>query len=120
MSRILIVEDNDDNLNLMTFILKSHKHEVIAEKTGVKGVETAIREKPDLILMDIQLPDINGLEATRRIRNSEADGDIPIIAVTSYAMVGDQEKTLEAGCNDYIEKPIDPEKIMEQINKHLK
>jgi CheY-like chemotaxis protein len=79
----------------------------------------AIREKPDLILMDIQLPDIDGLETTRRIRGSGAGGDVPIVALTSYAMAGDREKSLAAGCTGYIEKPINPETIMNQIEKYI-
>jgi two-component system cell cycle response regulator DivK len=83
------------------------------------GVELAGKEKPDLILMDLQLPDIDGLEATKRIRASEANSEIPIIALTSYAMVGDKEKALAAGCTGYIEKPINPETFMAEIKKYL-
>ena len=79
----------------------------------------ALSEKPDMILMDIQLPDINGLEVTKKIRASKADAVIPIIAITSYAMVGDREKALEAGCNGYIEKPINPETFMDDLGKFI-
>ncbi len=82
-------------------------------------MELAIKEKPDLVIMDIQLPDIDGLEATRRIRASEADGDISIIALTSFAMAGDRERALAAGCTGYIEKPINPETFMAEIEKYL-
>jgi CheY-like chemotaxis protein len=82
-------------------------------------VELAVREKPDLILVDIQLPDIDGLEATRRIRASEANGDIPIIALTSYAIPGDERKALAAGCNGYITKPIDVSTFISEIKKYL-
>ena len=78
----------------------------------------AINERPDLILMDIQLPDLDGLEVTRRIRASEADGKIPIVAVTSFAMAGDRQKALAAGCNGYIEKPINPESFLSEIHKY--
>ena len=119
MKRILLVEDNEANRYLITFILKKKGHTVIEALDGLSGVELAIRERPDLIIMDIQLPDINGLEATRRIRASKANGDIPIIALTSYAMTGDEEKALDAGCTGYIEKPINPETFMEQIEAFL-
>lgn len=116
---ILVVEDNEKNMYLISFILKKKGYEVIEAMTGEQGVELAIRDKPDLILMDLQLPGIDGLEATKRIRGSEADGEIPIIALTSHAMVGDRKKALAAGCTGYIEKPIDPETFMAEIEKHL-
>ena len=119
MKRILVVEDNETNLYLIRFILEKSGYEVIEAREGVVGVELAVKEKPDLILMDIQLPDINGLEATKRIRASEADDDIPIIALTSFAMVGDREKALAAGCTGYIEKPINPETFIAEIEKYL-
>ena len=119
MRRILLVEDNDANLYLIKFIVEKSGYEVIEARNGGRGVDLAISEKPDLIIMDIQLPDFDGLEATRRIRASKVDGGIPIIALTSYAMTGDREKALAAGCTGYIEKPIDPETFMEQIEKYL-
>ena len=109
MKLVLVIEDNEANLYLMRFILENNGFDVIEARTGLQGVEVANKEKPDLILMDIQLPDIDGLEATKRIRASETDDAIPIVAVTSYAMAGDREKALAAGCTDYIEKPIDPD-----------
>jgi CheY-like chemotaxis protein len=119
MKKILVVEDNEKNMYLISFILKKKGYEVIEATTGEQGVELAIRDKPDLILMDIQLTDMDGLEATKRIRGSEADHEIPIIALTSHAMVGDRERALAAGCTGYIEKPIDPETFMAEIEKHL-
>jgi CheY-like chemotaxis protein len=104
---------------LIGFILRSNGYEVLEATTGEEGVELAIKEKPDLILMDLQLPGIGGLEATKRIRESEADGEIPIVALTSYAMAGDREKALKAGCTGYIEKPIDPETFMAEIEEYL-
>ena len=109
MKKILVVEDNETNMYLWRRILKNGGYEVIPATSGEEAIELAIKEKPDLILMDIQLPGIDGLEATRRIRKSEVDGEIPIIAITSYAMTGDKEKALSAGYTGYIEKPIDPE-----------
>ena len=119
MKRILVVEDNETNMYLISFILRKNRYEVIEARNGEKGVETAMREKPDLIIMDIQLPGISGLEATKLIRESEINNDISIIALTSYAMVGDREKALNAGCTGYIEKPIDPETFMAEIEKYL-
>ena len=120
MKKVLIVEDNEKNMYLMSFILTKNGYEVIKCGTGEEGVEAAVKEKPDLIIMDIQLPGIDGLEATKRIRESEANHDIPIIAITSYAMAGDKEKILAAGCNGYIEKPIDPETFLAEIGRYLK
>jgi len=119
MKRVLIVEDNDNNLYLIRFILEKSGYEVIAARTGISGVEKAANEKPDLILMDIQLPDINGYEVTRMIRASEIDSKVPIIAITSFAMTGDKEKALESGCTGYIEKPINPETIVMEIEKYF-
>ncbi len=119
MKKVLVVEDNEYNLYLIRFILEKSGLEVIEARIGAEGVEKAIKEQPDLILMDIQLPDIDGMEATRRIRASEADSEIPIIALTSYAMPGDREKALAAGCTGYIEKPINTETVMMEIKKYL-
>ena len=119
MKKILVVEDNEANLYLLNFMLHKCGYEVVEATTGIEGVDMAIKEKPDLILMDIQLPDISGLEATSRIRASEADGRIPIIALTSYALAGDKAKLLAAGCTGYIEKPINPETFIGEIEKYL-
>ena len=119
MKRILVIEDNEQNLYLVNFILKKNGYEVIEARNGEEGIRLAIKEKPDLILMDIQLPDMDGMEATRRIRESEGDGKVPIVAITSYAMTGDRERALTAGCTGYIEKPIDPETFMGEVEKFL-
>jgi CheY-like chemotaxis protein len=119
MKKILVVEDNDNNLYLITFILEKAGYQVVAAKTGEEGVEMAPRELPDLILMDIQLPGINGLETTRRIRTTPWGSRVPIIALTSYALVGDREQVMGAGCTGYIEKPINPATIMGEIEKYL-
>jgi CheY-like chemotaxis protein len=105
---------------LISFILKKSGYEVTEAATGEEGVELAMKEKPDMIIMDIQLPGIDGLEATKRLRASKADDEIPIIALTSYAMSGDKKKALEAGCTGYIEKPINPDTVLSQIEKYLK
>ena len=119
MQRALIIEDNETNLYLASFILKKNGFEVIEAREGVTGVDLAVSDKPDLILMDVQLPDIDGLEATKRIRQAIPDAQIPIIALTSYAMPGDEEKALAAGCTGYIQKPINPDTFMPQILKFL-
>ena len=119
MKKILMVEDSEVNRYLVRFMLEKEGYEVIEAIDGTTGVELAIKEKPDLVIMDIQLPDIDGLEATRRIRASEVDGDIPIIALTSYAMTGDRERALAAGCTSYIEKPVNPETFVTEMEKYL-
>ncbi|OQX20750.1 MAG: two-component system response regulator [Desulfobulbaceae bacterium A2] len=119
MKRVLVVEDNTDNLELIRLVLVRSGYEVLAAPTGEQGVIMALSERPDFILMDINLPGIDGLEATRRIRASGANGSIPIIAITSYAMRGDMEQILTAGCNGYFEKPIDPLRIMDDIHAVL-
>lgn len=119
MKKVLVIEDNEKNLYLMKFMLEKLGHRVIEARDGAAGVEMAAKEKPDLILMDIQLPVMDGYEATQKIRAIDEIKDIPIIAITSYAMVGDKEKTLAAGCTAYIEKPIDPETFMEELKRYL-
>lgn len=120
MKKILIIEDNEKNMYLMNFILSKKGYEVIKAETGEKGVELALKEKPALVLMDIDLPGIDGYEATRRIKTSESGAGLPIVAITSYAMAGDRERVLKAGCTGYIEKPIDPEQFIPEIEKFIK
>ncbi len=119
MKRKLVVEDNETNMYLIRFMLEKSGYEVIEAMEGAVGVELAVEEKPDLIIMDLQLPDIDGLEATKRIRASGAAAEIPIIAVTSFAMAGDRERALAAGCTGYIEKPINPETFIAEMEKYL-
>jgi len=117
--KILVVEDNEQNLYLATFLLEQSGYEVITARTGAMGVTQAQAETPDLILMDIQLPEMNGYEATKRIKSIAAINSIPIVAVTSYAMAGDREKALAIGCAGYIEKPFAPETFVSEIKKYL-
>jgi len=119
MKKILVVEDNPSNRYLITYILEKNGFEVVIAETGEEGVIKATEEHPDLVLMDIQLPGIDGFEATKQIRASETNGSLPIIALTSYAMVGDKEKALAMGCTGYIEKPINPDTIIAEIQEHL-
>jgi len=113
----LIIEDNPDNMVLIAFILEKHGYRTLQAVRGEAGVSMATEQRPDFIILDIQLPDIDGLEVARRIRASESNGSIPIIAMTSYAMLGDREELLAAGCDGYIEKPIDPVHVMDQIRQ---
>jgi len=117
--RILVVEDNEQNLYLATFILNKNGYEVIAARNGFEAIEKAKAEKPDMILMDMQLPEMDGYEATQRIKGIPELKHIPIVAVTSYAMVGDREKVLAAGCVGYIEKPITPETFVSEVEKYF-
>lgn len=117
MKRVLIIEDNCDNLRLLTYILHRSGYEVLAAETGEEGVELALRENPAFVLVDINLPDIDGFEVTKRIRNSGVAVSLPVIAITSHAMMGDRDRILAAGCSGYFEKPIDPMTIMDQIHE---
>ncbi|MGR3310961.1 MAG: response regulator [Candidatus Brocadiales bacterium] len=119
MKKILVIEDTEDNMYLVCYILRNNGYKTIEARTGEEGVRLARKESPNLILVDIHLPDIDGFEVIRRIRESEINGEIPIVALTSYAMIGDREKTLKAGCTGYIEKPINPETFMGEVEKYL-
>ena len=119
MKRILVVEDNEDNMYLVKFILEGEGFEVIEAWDGAAGVELAVKEKPDLIIMDIQLPVLDGYEATKKIKSMEKTKDIPLIVLTSYAMKSDKEKAFDAGCDGYISKPIKRKTILAEIKKHL-
>ena len=103
----LLVEDNPVNRRLAVFLLRAHGYEVREATTALEALEMLEKERPDLIVMDIQLPGMDGLEATRKLKEQPATADIPVIAVTSYAMKGDREKALAAGCAGYVTKPID-------------
>lgn len=118
-AKILIIEDNEQNMYLLTFLLNRHGHEVVQACNGRQGIELAERENPDLILLDIQLPQMDGYAVARQIKAIQLLAGIPIVAVTSYAMVGDREKTIAAGCSGYIEKPINPDMFLEQISEFL-
>ena len=120
MKRVLVVEDNENNMKLICLVLKKHGYEPIQAFTGEEGVDKAIEERPDIILMDIQLPDISGLEAVERIRMVDDMQEILIIAITSYAMSGDRERMLDVGFEGYFEKPIDPLTIVEDIEQIVK
>ncbi|MEJ2660221.1 MAG: response regulator [Desulfobacteraceae bacterium] len=117
--KILVIEDNEQNLYLVTFILEKNGFDVVTARDGQEGIDKACSQTPALILLDIQLPLMDGYEVARRLRQIEVVKETPIIAVTSYAMVGDREKSLDAGCTGYMEKPINPVTFMDQIRKYL-
>lgn len=117
MKKVLVVEDNADNLRLLSYALTRAGYEVVWAQTGEQGLELAQQGPYSFIIMDIMLPGIDGTETTKRIRASKADGIVPIIAMTSYAMRGDRETFLAAGMNGYIEKPIKPQNVVDQIHK---
>jgi two-component system cell cycle response regulator DivK len=117
--RILVIEDQVDNRRIVRDLLTSVGYEIIEAVTGEEGVSSAERHVPDLILMDIQLPDIDGYETTRRIRVKPALQHIPIIAVTSYALSGDDVKAYEAGCDGYVSKPFSPRALLAKIREYV-
>ncbi len=119
MKKILVVEDNETNMYLITYILRDGGYKVLEAVSGEEGVDLAIKEKPDLIIMDIQLPGIDGIEATKRVRSMQVNKQIPIIALTSHAMIGDKEKAIAAGCTSYINKPIELDSFIAEIGNYI-
>lgn len=119
MKTVLVIEDNPDNMLLISDILEANDFSVLQAETGLKGIEMAEENLPDFIILDIQLPDIIGNEVLKRLRNKTETQFIPVVAMTSYAMAGDREKLLAAGCNGYVEKPINPRNVMEQLNQAI-
>ena len=117
--RILIVEDNELNMKLLNDVLEAYGYEVIQAREGRMALPLARQHRPDLILMDIQLPDISGLDAVRQLKEDEQMREIPIIAVTAFAMVGDERKTLESGCNAYVAKPIMLRPFLETVERFI-
>jgi two-component system cell cycle response regulator DivK len=117
--KILYIEDNDQNFYLVSFIMTAKGYSVIRARDGREGIDLATQEKPDLILLDIQLPIMDGYATARELRKIPGVSTTPIVALTSYAMAGDREKALEAGCTGYIEKPINPKTFTEQIGDYL-
>jgi len=121
MSRaVLLIEDNEQNRYLVTFLLEHSGYTVAAYADGASGIAAAREVIPALVLLDIQLPGMDGYAVARALRQNEALRQIPIVAVTSYAMPGDREKALEAGCNGYIEKPINPESFVAEVERVLR
>jgi CheY-like chemotaxis protein len=119
MPRILVVEDNEDNRDSLSRRLERRGFEVLLATDGKRGVEMAAAEKPDLILMDMNMPEMDGWEATRKIKASPGSAELPVIALTAHAMTGDRERALEAGCSDYHTKPVEFPKLLAQIETLL-
>jgi len=118
--RVLIVEDNELNMKLFHDLLEAHGYRTLQTKDGIEALRIARREKPDLILMDIQLPEVSGLEVTKWIKENDDLRSIPVIAVTAFAMKGDEEKIREGGCEDYIAKPISVARFLETVQRYLR
>ena len=116
---ILIVEDNDLNMKLFNDLLQAHGYDTLQTKDGLEAVTMVRENRPDLVLMDIQLPEISGLEVTRMIKADNQTKDIPVIAVTAFAMKGDEERIREGGCEGYIAKPISVPTFLETVAKFL-
>ena len=119
MKRILVVDDNIFNIKLVQAAMIPSNREVLIAYDGAEGIEKAKLEMPDLILMDIQMPKVNGIDAMKEIKKTGGLEDVPIIAYTAYAMTGDREKLLQDGFDDYLEKPVAISNLVEIINKHL-
>lgn len=116
--RILIIEDNEQNRYLLTFLLEQRGHTVQSSIDGASGIRKARQWQPDLILLDIQLPTMHGYDVAAQLRRDASTANIPIVAVTSYAMPGDRERAIESGCDGYVEKPIDPDTFVAQVEAY--
>ena len=116
---VLIIEDNEQNIYLATFLLKNSGYQVVQARSGEEGLTQSQKARPDLILLDIQLPEMDGYEVVRRLKILPETADIPVVAVTSYAMAGDREAILAAGCHGYVEKPIDPDSFVATVTAFI-
>jgi CheY-like chemotaxis protein len=119
MARVLVIEDNPASLDLMVYLLQAFGHTPLLARDGLQGIEVARREHPDLILCDIQLPGADGVEVCRQLKRDPALRDVPLVAATAYAMVGDREKLLGEGFSGYLSKPINPQTFIDQIAPYL-
>jgi two-component system, cell cycle response regulator DivK len=116
---VLVIEDNEQNLYLTRYLLQAHGYPCVEARDGPAGIALAKSASPRAILLDIQLPEMNGYEVAKELRKQDSLRNVPIIAVTSHAMVGDRERTLAAGCDGYIEKPINPETFISEVEEFL-
>ena len=116
-ARILVIEDHEDNRRIVRDLLTSCGYDIVEAATGADGVQLAIAQRPDLILMDIDLPDIDGYEATRRLKADPALRSIPVVAVTSYALSGDEARAMAAGCEAYVAKPFSPRALLAKVQE---
>jgi two-component system cell cycle response regulator DivK len=119
-AKILYVEDNDDNVYMLTSRLRRRGYDVVVAPDGERGVELALSEAPNLILMDLGLPGLSGWDATGRLKSAAETRDIPIIALSAHAMAGDREQALAAGCDDYDTKPVDLPRLLDKIERQLR
>lgn len=117
--KVLIVEDNELNMKLFDDLLGAHGYDTVKTREGTRVLDIARAEKPDLIIMDIQLPEVSGIEVTQRLKRDEELKSIPVVAVTAFAMKGDEEKIRQGGCEDYISKPISITDFMKVVTKYL-
>jgi len=117
--RILVIEDQEQNLYLMKYLLEASGYDVVQARDGKEGIAAARTERPDLILLDIQLPTMSGHEVARALRTDPGLSAVPIVAVTSYAMPGDREEAVDAGCTGYLEKPIDPDTFVAEVAGYM-
>ena len=118
--KIILIEDNEQNRYLVTFLLEQSGYDVVSAESGPLGIELAGTLRPDLILLDIQLPGMDGYAVARALKGDPELQAIPIVAVTSYAMVGDREQSMAAGCNGYMEKPINPETFVGDVARFIR
>jgi CheY-like chemotaxis protein len=119
MALVLVVEDQDENLDLMVYLLTAFGHETLVARDGAEGVAVAAQARPDLVVMDLQMPVMDGYEAAARLKADPGLAEIPLVAVTAYAMVGDQERILRRGFDGYLTKPIDAEVFVSELERHL-
>lgn len=119
MARVLVVEDKLENLELMVYLLKAFGHETLIARNGREGVDVVIATLPDVVIMDLQMPVMDGYEAARALKAEQSTKQIPLVAVTAYAMVGDRERVLGSGFDGYITKPIDPATFVRDVETHL-
>ena len=119
MARVLVVEDKAENLDLMTYLLEAFGHETLVGRNGAEGVSVATEASPDLVVMDLQMPEMDGYEAVAILKRDPATARIPVVAVTAYAMVGDRDRVMAAGFDGYLTKPIDPTTFVRDVESHL-
>lgn len=116
-ARILVIEDNEENLALVDYLLRTHGYDTLLARTGADGLAAATSSRPDLILLDVRMPFMDGYEVARAIRTDRALDAVPIVAVTASAMVGDRERIARAGFDHYVQKPIDPETFIAEVER---
>ena len=119
MARVLVVEDQAENLELMVYLLQAFGHQTLTAGNGAEGVAAVSRDHPDLVIMDLQMPVMDGYEAARLLKADPAVAAIPLVAVTAYAMVGDRERIMACGFDGYMTKPIDPQTFVRELERYL-